>query len=646
MPTAVTYCRVSSEEQAQKDISIPAQRKALLRWVDEQPELRVAAEFVDEGQSAYAPADKRPGFREMITFCRKRDVDLILVHKLDRFSRNREESILFKSLLRRHGVTVKSITEHYDPETPQGFLYEGMIEVINQFYSMNLATETMKGMRENAERGYHNGGRTPYGYVIERVVDEGGREHKRLALGPQEEVETVRLMFELAVHQGMGGRSLANELNRRGIPAPRAKHWNSSTVKSLLNNPVYVGDVVWGRSRKQGRAGRRRTEADEQIVVRDAHPAIVSRELWEAHKASAEARRFDATPNPNHRVQYLLSRLIRCGHCGNTFVGRRHSYKDRKGVKHTTLAYYCGGYLNKGKSVCRSLGIDKVWAEEMVLDIIRRRLCSEDGWALVEQDLQARIEARRQRYGLSPAAVEQKLADIERRIQNYYRAIGDGLDPQVCQQHIAELTAKREAIEEEAKVLKREDYYTRALEQNLSRLQQFRDAFREGVDALPFGIQRQIVLAFVDDIVVEDRRELVLRFGVPFDNAGITELTDEIRVALEPEAETQKGPAFSADPLLPGSVCRSRPKWLPGTARSRNEGVGPLLRLRRAFSAKRVPARRCAPRREPVDWEARAAEWAAMIDGEVIKTRADLARHLGVSRARVTQVLGARSRSC
>jgi site-specific DNA recombinase len=150
MPKVVTYCRVSSEEQALKDLSIPAQRKALSRWIEEKPDLNLAESFVDEGESAYAPADKRPGFCGMIAYCRKNPVDYILVHKLDRFSRNREESILFKSLLRKHGVTVKSITENYDPETPQGFLYEGMIEVINQFYSMNLATETMKGMKENA----------------------------------------------------------------------------------------------------------------------------------------------------------------------------------------------------------------------------------------------------------------------------------------------------------------------------------------------------------------------------------------------------------------------------------------------------------------------------------------------------------------
>jgi len=574
MPNAVTYCRVSSEEQAQKDISIPAQRKALIRWAEEQPALRVVDEFVDEGESAYAPADKRPGFCGMISYCRKHDVDLILVHKLDRFSRNREESILFKSLLRKHGVTVKSITEHYDPETPQGFLYEGMIEVINQFYSMNLATETMKGMRENAERGFHNGGRTPYGYVIEKLDGAHGREHGRLALGPPEEVETVRLIFDLAVNQGMGGRTLANELNRRGIPAPRTKHWNASTVKSLLYNPVYVGDIVWGKSKKQGRDGRRRVAEEERTVVRDAHPAIVSRELWEAHKATAQSRAFDATPNPQHSVQYLLGRLIRCGHCGSNFVGRRHSYKDRKGVKQVSLVYYCGGYLNKGRSVCRALAIDKAWAEEKVLDIIRRRLCSEDGWALVEKDLRDRIEARRQRYGLDPSAVEQKLADFERRIQNYYRAIGDGVDIAVCQRNIAELTEKKRTIEEETEVLRREDYYTRALEQNLARLEGFRRAFGSGIERLPFGIQRQIVLAFVDDIVVEDRRDLVMRFGVPFDNAGITQLTDEIRVSLEGGARTAKGPTETADPSESGSDCHPETKWLPMPDGRGNVGAG------------------------------------------------------------------------
>ena len=121
MDDVVGYYRVSSDEQAQKDNSIPAQRMVVKKYVDNNVELNLLDEFTDEGHSAYASADKRPEFCKMIAFCKKHSVRHILVHKLDRFSRNREESIIFKSLLKKHGVTVKSVTEDYDPETPQGW---------------------------------------------------------------------------------------------------------------------------------------------------------------------------------------------------------------------------------------------------------------------------------------------------------------------------------------------------------------------------------------------------------------------------------------------------------------------------------------------------------------------------------------------
>jgi DNA invertase Pin-like site-specific DNA recombinase len=384
MTAVVTYCRVSSEEQAEKDISIPAQRKALQRWVAEQPGLPLVAEFTDEGVSAYAPADKRPGFCDMVSYCRKHDVQLILVHKLDRFSRNREESILFKSLLRKHGVTIKSITENFDPETPQGFLYEGMIEVINQFYSMNLATETMKGMRKNAERGWHNGGRTPYGYVLERV-DENGRERGRLVPGPPEHVAVVREMFDLAVQQGYGLKRVANLLNTRGVPAPRRKHWNASTIGNILDNPVYAGDIVWLKSKKAGRTGRTRTDEGEQIVHQDAHEAIIDRETFEKRRALAASRQFDVHTSPRKSVDYLLSRLIRCEHCGNNFIGRRHTYQAHNGEEVTQLSHYCSGYLCKGRSVCPSLPVDAAWVESFVLDIVQARLCEAEAWAELER---------------------------------------------------------------------------------------------------------------------------------------------------------------------------------------------------------------------------------------------------------------------
>ena len=528
MINAVSYCRVSSEEQALKDLSIPAQKKALRRWMEERPDHALMQGFVDEGESAYAPAHKRPGFCEMVSFCRRNDVNLILVHKLDRFSRNREESILFKSLLRKHGVTVKSITENYNPETPQGFLYEGMIEVINQFYSMNLATETVKGMRENAERGYCNGGRVPYGYRLERVIEGGGREHSRLAPGPEEEVAVLRRIFDMAAVQGMGGKRIANTLNGEAVRAPRSQHWNASTINNILDNRAYVGDRVWLKRRKAGQDGTRVTNPEaEQIIVENAHEPLVDRGLFERRRELASKRAFHRRGSKEKHVEYLLSRLIRCDRCGSNFAGRRRKYKNRKGETYDLLRYYCGGYLNKGPSVCPSFPIHKDWIEGLVLDLLRARLCSPDALAELESRVQERIEDRRRTYGKGPKAIQQRIHDIERRIDNYYKAIGDGLDNEVCRQHIEELTADKTTLEEEARLLTREDYYSRALQLNIDELRRFAKAFDEGFEEAPFGVRRQLVLHFIDEIVVVDHKLLRIHFKIPFDNNGVKLLADQ-----------------------------------------------------------------------------------------------------------------------
>lgn len=525
MARVVTYCRVSSDEQAQKDISIPAQRKALNRWVDDRPDHDVVREFVDEGESAYAPADKRPGFCEMIAYCRRHEVDAILVHKLDRFSRNREESIIFKSLLRRNGVQVRSITENFDADTPQGFLYEGMIEVINQFYSMNLATETLKGMRENAERGYHNGGRIPYGYRLEKVT-EGGREHSKLVPGPDEEVTVVREIFEMATSRRMGGKRIANELNSREVPGPRSPHWSASTVAHILNNQVYVGDQVWFRSKKAGRHGRERTEEDDWLVTEDAHEALVDRDVFERRKELAKTRQFDVRSR-DQQVTYLLSRLMRCSCCGSNFVGRRQKHKVKGGNK-VYYRYYCGGYLSKGSAVCPSLPIGKEWAETAVLKKLRQKLCGKGRLDALEAKVRKRIEARRQAYGTNPEAVAQKLRDIDRQIENYYRAIGAGMDVEVCQRHIDELSTKKEEMAEEAAVLQQEDYYDRAMALNIEELRRFAEVFEKKFDDLPLGARREVILKFVDQIIVLDREKLQLHLHIPLDNRGIKHLADEM----------------------------------------------------------------------------------------------------------------------
>ena len=528
MNRVVTYCRVSSDEQAQKDISIPAQRKLLRRWATERPEVEIVKEFADEGESAYAPANKRPGFGQMIAYCRRGNVQHILVHKLDRFSRNQEESIIFKSLLRKHGVTVKSITEVFEPETPQGFLYEGMIEVINQFYSMNLATETLKGMRENAERGHVNGGRPPYGYRIQRVANGNGREHSVYVPGPDEEVAVVRELFDLAANQSYGSRRLANMLNERGLKTSRGCKWTSNAVSRVLSNPVYIGDLVWFASRRVGRDGRAATDEDEKIVVPNAHEPLIDRDTFERRQAIAASRPFGARNAKTQHVSWLLSRLVSCDHCGSSFVGYRNRRKLKGGRVREYRRYYCAGYLSKGSSVCRSLPISADWLEGIVLGLIQARLCNDGTLDELERRIRERIESRRRTYGQDSRALARRLKDVEAKIGNYYRAIGEGLDPAECRKHIADLTTRKAELEREAAILQREDYYEKALEKNLAELHRFATAFNEGFDILPFPVRRQVVLYFVDRIEVVERKLVRIHLKVPFDDHGIRLLTDEM----------------------------------------------------------------------------------------------------------------------
>lgn len=565
MPKVVLYCRVSSDDQAQKDLSIPAQQKALRRYVEEQgPDWEIATEFLDEGYSAYSPAQKRPGFCKMVSFCKKGRADMILVHKFCRFSRNRDESVLFKAMLKNRGVQVRSITEQFDPDTKEGFLFEGMIEIFNQFQSMNLACEVLKGMRENAERGYANGGRAPYGYKRVTVADGRGQERPTYALGDDEEVAIVREIFDLAVEQGMGAKAIANALNSRGVKGPGGDRWGHASVWFILSNPVYKGDLVWYKSKRLGRESRTRTEAEERIVTENAHPAIISPETFARRLALAAPRKFEERKTRAQHVHYLLTRLVRCSHCGATFVGRRQRYKGKGGKDTDRFAYYCGGYMRNGSSVCRSYPLAKDWLEGAVIAALRSQLGDAEKRQALRADIEARIESLRQLHNHDGKSVKLKLAAIDQQIDRYFVLIGQGWEIERAKQMIEEAKAKKARLEAEVAKVQESEYHQRLLSKNLEMLERLSRIILNDFEAMPFGVQRQALLAFINEIVVDQHRELVMRFQVPFDNGGLKELVEKAEAAIR--GELYEDPEnVSGEPRLIRSSpdCLSGLEWYP-----------------------------------------------------------------------------------
>ncbi len=145
------YARVSSDRQ-DVDLSVAAQLRALRDYAGKNGYL-VVREYVDEAESGRI-AD-RPQFRRMLDEASKPEAPFleILVWKFSLFTRKREHAVAFKSMLRRRGIRVVSITEHAD-DTPTGKLMEAIIESVDEFYSENLAQEVVRGMREAASRGF------------------------------------------------------------------------------------------------------------------------------------------------------------------------------------------------------------------------------------------------------------------------------------------------------------------------------------------------------------------------------------------------------------------------------------------------------------------------------------------------------------
>ena len=304
-PTAL-YARVSSDRQ-DVDLSVSAQLRALKDYARANG-YSVAREYVDEAESGRV-AD-RPQFREMIEEDSqpKAPFEVILVWKFSRFTRKREHAVAFKSMLRRRGIRVVSITEHAD-DSPTGKLLEAIIESVDEFYSENLAQEVVRGMREAASRGFWVASRTPYGY--NRVMAQDGPK-KRPTLEPNEDAaRVVKRMFEMA-EVGKGMLPIAKTLNDEGVASPTGRLWSKRGVNFILSNEVYTGTLVWGARAK---------DSAEPVRIEEAFPAIVSKTRFRRVNSLMRSRAPKIAHPQRVASSYLLSGLVKCKACNGALSG-------------------------------------------------------------------------------------------------------------------------------------------------------------------------------------------------------------------------------------------------------------------------------------------------------------------------------------
>ncbi len=425
MPAAL-YARVSSDRQ-DVDLSVAAQLRALRDYAEKNGYLAVR-EYVDEAESGRI-AD-RPQFRKMLDEASKPEAPFreILVWKFSRFTRKREHAVAFKSMLRRKGVRVVSITEHAD-DTPTGKLMEAIIESVDEFYSENLAQEVTRGMREAASRGFWMTASAPYGY--QRVyVQDGAKKRPRLELNPPHDA-VVRRIFDLTL-QGRTSLDILKTFNGEGIPSPSGKQWRKTTVHKLLTNEAYTGTLVWGQKARDGQ---------QPVRVEDAFPAIVSQQEFQRVRKLLEARAPKVTHPRRAASPYLLSGLARCETCGKALTAA-----EAKSGKYTY--YVCQSLLKQGSGTCDTPRLNAKSFEGIIISNIRDNILTEsnvrDLVKLVDEEMDG--VAREQRQNLE--TIDAELEDVKRKLDRIWHFVeSTDLDMADASERILAHRHRREQLE-------------------------------------------------------------------------------------------------------------------------------------------------------------------------------------------------------
>jgi site-specific DNA recombinase len=407
----VLYLRVSSERQAEKDLSIPAQQAELEKF-SRQQDWTIVRVFVDEAESARS-AD-RPAFQEMIALARStpRPFEAILVWKLNRFARNREDAVIYKSLLRRQGVQVLSLNERFEASA-SGRLLEGIIETIDEFYSANLAGDVKRGMVAVCERGYMNGGSAPVGYRAVKV-HEGSAVRRTLEIDPHYG-PLIQDVVDLFLH-GHGCKEIARQLNGAARFDPQGHAWTAQRLYLILKNVVYTGAAAFNvRPHKKALIAN----THPVIVRRDAHPALIAPTVYARVQELLKSRNPRMQPPQRVSSVWLLSGLARCGLCGGSLHGVR--------CDHGRYAYYgCSNYLKRGDTVCAAPYVRASVLESIVYDAIHSHLLQPtllNGLIAVTQADEAQRTSRRE---TAMQQLDRQVSDLRARLARHYQAIEEG----------------------------------------------------------------------------------------------------------------------------------------------------------------------------------------------------------------------------
>ena len=451
MIRAACYARYSSEHQKESSITDQfrncEQRAAREGWT-------ITARYEDKAISGTTA--ERPGYQQMLKDAKAKQFDILLINDFSRLSRDMDETEKARKRLIYWGVRVIGVVDGIDTSHKGHRLHSRFKGMINEEFIDKLREDIKRGMIGQAERTYWQGGRV-YGYKLvpelsATKIDPYGQPDRvgtRLEVD-EKQAEVVKEIFQMYA-DGLSPLKIADELNRRRVPAPRATGWRGATLQGclrrgvgILRNPLYVGEFRWNRARRErdpdtGQVASTVRDTSEWVQRPAKHLRIIDDELWER----VQARRQEVSNgvlalrsihsrarSTGARPKFLLSGLLTCGVCAEHFV--------ITGTAH----YGCSAHRARGRSVCaNTLRVRRDLVESVILEAIQRDLFTEEGLAVFTAEV-TRLLAMRPRTP-DVAQAKTRLQAVEQEITHIMAAIRQGIITASTKEALEQAEAER-----------------------------------------------------------------------------------------------------------------------------------------------------------------------------------------------------------
>lgn len=397
----VIYARYSSDNQREE--SIEGQIRENTAYAEKNG-ITIVGHYIDRALSA--KTDNRPEFQRMIRDSAKKNFDVVIVWKLDRFSRNRYDSAKYKAMLKKNNVRVVSATESIS-EGAEGIILESVLEGMAEYYSADLAEKVKRGMTENALKCRFNGSAIPFGYSVD--------EEKHYQLNSVTAPVVLEIFQKYA--DGMSIKDITDELNARGLKTAKGADFNKNSMRHMFKNRIYIGEYKYS-----------------DIVIPDGIPAIVPLELFNRVNERMQKNKHASAKN-KATEPYILTTKLFCGDCKTMFVGDSAKKKDG-----TYYRYYkCAA---SKRHECKMKAVRKEWIEDFVIENLVRFIFDDEAVSRIADDVIALLN----KENVVVPALKSQLSEVRKAIDNILKAIEMGIITRSTKERLEELEAEEERL--------------------------------------------------------------------------------------------------------------------------------------------------------------------------------------------------------